>query len=165
MPTTMTKHQEQWSEIVGDPNLRELPYKVETNARGQLILSPHQAYHSRRQKAIMKLLDSLLRDGEAFPEYPIATSEGVKQADVIWASRDRQDQMEETGDPPTLAPEICVEVMSETNTQEEMKEKCSLYFKVGAEEVWVIGRDGQVRFFGEEEFEQSQIAPAFPEHV
>lgn len=100
MPTTATKQQEQWNEIVNDPSLRDLPYKVETNARGQLILSPHKAINSRRQKALEKRLDSLLPDGEAFQEYPIATSEGVKQADVIWASRDRQDQMEETGDPP-----------------------------------------------------------------
>lgn len=53
------------------------------------MLSPHKAYYSRQQKAVLRILDRLLPDGEAFPEYPIAPSEGVKQADVIWASQDR----------------------------------------------------------------------------
>lgn len=168
MPTTLPKarsHQEHWDEIVRDPALRDLPYKVETNERGQLVLSPHKAYHSRQQKTLQTLLDRLLPEGEAFSEYPIATAGGVKQADVIWASQERQQEMEETGDPPTRAPEICVEVMSETNTQEEMTEKRRLYRDAGAEEVWVVDADGQVRFFADEELDQSALAPDFPTRV
>lgn len=168
MPTTLSKarsHQEHWDELVRDPALRDLPYSVETNHRGQLILSPHTAYHSRQQKAIQKLLDRLLPDGEAFSEYPIATAQGVKQSDVIWASAERQAEMEETGDPPTLAPEICVEVLSETNTEAEMREKRRLYRDAGAEEVWIVDREGAVRFFVEEEQDQSALCPAFPSHV
>jgi hypothetical protein len=43
MPTTTTpaeEHQARWQEIVADPALRDIPYKVETNHRGQLVLSP-----------------------------------------------------------------------------------------------------------------------------
>jgi Uma2 family endonuclease len=168
MPTTLPKaqfHQEHWDEVVRDPALRDLPYRVETNHRGQLILSPHTAHHSRQQKAIQKLLDRLLPDGEAFSEYPIATAEGVKQADVIWASAERQAEMEETGDPPTLAPEICVEVLSEANTEDEMQEKRHLYRDAGADEVWVVNQEGHVRFFGEEERKHSARAPDFPEEL
>ena len=56
--------------------------------------------------------------------------------------------MEATGDPSTLAPEICVEVMSPTNTEEEMQEKRRLYREIGAEEVWVVGEKGRIRFYG-----------------
>jgi Uma2 family endonuclease len=159
------RHQKHWDDIVRDPALRDLPYKVETNAQGQLVLNPHTAYHSRQQKALQTLLDRLLPEGEAFPEYPIATSEGVKQADVIWASRKRQQEMEETGDPPTQAPEICVEVMSDTNTDEERREKRRLYRDAGAEEVWIVDSEGHVRFFAEDELDQSSLAPGFPEQV
>lgn len=55
--------------------------------------------------------------------------------------------------------------MSETNTEEEMKEKRSLYLQAGAKEVWIVEQDRQIRFFGEEELEQSQIAPAFSDHL
>jgi Uma2 family endonuclease len=166
MPKTKTRaeeHQERWQEIVTDPNLRDLPYKVETNHRGQIVLSPHKNRHARQQKLALKHLDNLLQSGEAFPEWAIATSGGTKQADVVWASDDRLAEMEETGDPTTLAPEICVEVMSESNDWDEMKEKIALYRATGAEEVWVVDEEGNVRFFGEEEREQSDLAPDFPD--
>lgn len=162
MPTTTTREQERWSEIVNDPLLSELPYKVETNARGQIVLSPHTTRHSRQQKAVEKKLDTLLSDGEAFQEWPIATSAGTKQADVIWASTGRLGEMEKTGEPPTLAPEICVEVLSESNTVDEMQEKRERYREAGAEEVWVVEGDGRVRFFIEEEMETSELVPDFP---
>ena len=56
--------------------------------------------------------------------------------------------MQKTGDPSTLAPEICVEVTSEPSDWEEMRSKRELYREAGAEEVWVVD-EGTVRFFGE----------------
>jgi Uma2 family endonuclease len=168
MPTTtieVKEQQERWQEIASDPLLSELPYKVETNHRGQIILSPHKNRHTFQQKAIEKKLDELLSGGEAFQELAIATSGGTKQADVIWASDDRLSEMRETGDPTTLAPEICVEVMSGSNTMDEMHEKRDLYLQAGADEVWIVDRDGRVQFFGEEEMESSGLVPDFPERV
>jgi Uma2 family endonuclease len=152
MQTTTTpaeKHQERWQAIVDDPLLSELPYKAETN----------------RQKLILKRLDSLLQSGEAFPEWALATSEGVKVPDVIWASDSRLHEMEKTGDPATLAPELCVEVMSESNDWDEVREKQSLYREGGADEVWVVEADGSVRFFADDELECSGLAPDFPSSI
>lgn len=56
MPTTApdaTEQQERWQKITTDPLLSELPYKVETNQRGQIVLSPHQASHSDLQGDVM----------------------------------------------------------------------------------------------------------------
>lgn len=165
MSTTTTREQERWKEIVSDPLLRELPCKVETNAQGQLILSPHKAHHSEIQEEVQDLLRHYAPKGRQPPEYPIATYEGVKQADVVWVSRNRLREMKKTGDPPTLAPEICIGILSESNTVEEMKEKRALYREVGAEEVWIVETNGRIRFFGEEELDQSQIAPECPDRV
>lgn len=140
-------------------------YKVETNARGQIVLSPHKNRHTFQQKAVQTKLDEVRSDGEAFQELAIATSGGTKQADVIWTSHDRLTDMKQTGDPTTLAPEICVEIMSELNDWEEMQTKRALYREAGAEEVWVVDTDGTVRFFGEDEMDRSQLAPAFPDRV
>lgn len=164
MPTKTTRaeeHQKRWEEIANDPLLSELPHKVETNHRGQIVLSPHKNRHTFQQKAIQKKLDSSLSGGEAFQELAIATSRGTKQADVVWASADRLRHMKETGDPTTLAPEICVEGMSEANDWEEMHSKRELYREAGAEEVWVVD-EGEARFFSDEETAQSDIAPEFP---
>lgn len=165
MPTASTLakgHQERWNEIVEDPLLSELPYKVETNHRGQIVLSPHKVRHSYAQGDIIELLYKHAERGRPFPELPITTQVGVKVPDVVWATDKRREEMEETGDPPTLAPEICIEVMSEANDWKEMEEKRVLYLEAGAEEVWVVDEDGDVRFFGEEEMEESEIAGGFP---
>ena len=84
------------------------------------------------------------------------------QADVIWASETRFENMEETGEPPTLAPEVCVEVMSTSNDWDEMEEKIALYRDAGADEVWVVDETSRVHFFADEELEQSARAPDFP---
>lgn len=164
-PKRAKEHQAHWQELCRDPSLNDLPYQVETNATGQIVLSPHSARRARRQKRIEKRLDPLLESGEAFSEYPIVTTEGTKQADVIWASDQRLEEMVETRDPPTLAPEICVEVLSPSNKWENIREKIGLYLEAGAEEVWVVDAERHVRFFGEEERERLGIAPDFPSSV
>jgi len=166
MPTTAARaveHQNR-EELVSDPDLRELPYTVETNHRGQIVLSRHENTHSGTQEQIQDLLDEHAPDGLQPTEFAIATPDGVKVADVIWMSRDRWAQMQKTGDPSTLAPEICVEVMSELNDWEEMRLKRELYREAGAEEVWVID-EGTVRFFGEEQIGQPKIAPGIRDQL
>ena len=165
MPTTTTpaeEHQERWHTIVDDPLLSELPYKVETNRRGQIVLSPHSAEHSDRQGDLIALLYEHGGEGRARPEFPIITPMGTKVADAIWVTAQRREEMKATGDPPTLAPEICVEIMSEPNDWEEMDEKRRLYREAGADEVWVVEPDGSVRVFADDELERSELAPGFP---
>ena len=168
MPTVATlaqEHQERWDEIAADPTLRDLPYKVETNAHGQIVLSPHTNRHSDLQSALFQLLQQHAPDGHVSVEYALATPRGVKTSDVVWMSLGRREEMRKTGDPSILVPEICVEVMSESNTEEEMQEKRALYREIGAEEVWVVGEEGDIWFFGDEEAERSEIAPDCPQSV
>jgi Uma2 family endonuclease len=80
-------------------------------------------------------------------------------------SAERRDEMRATGDPSTLAPELCVEVVSESNTTEEMQEERDLYVEVGAEEVWIVDEEGEIRVFGADENERSDIAPECPPSV
>lgn len=136
MPTATTRaaeYQKRWQEIVSNPDLRELPYTVETSHRGQIVLSPHKNTHSVTQEQVQNLFDEHAPDGLQPTEFAVATPEGVKVADMIWMSRDRWDQMQKTGDPSTLALEICAQVMSESNDREEMRSKRELYREAGAE--------------------------------
>jgi len=167
MPTTLARQQKRWNEIVRDPTLRDLSYKIETNERGQLLLSPRKNEHSFTQTTLLDLLKEHAPAGRRAPEFAIATPKGTKSPDVVWMSDDRWREMEETGDPTTIAPEICVEVMSPANTEDEMSEKATLYFEAGAEEVWIVEEDGHIQFLGQDgdELDQSRIAPDYPSHV
>lgn len=42
------------------------------------------------------------------------------------------------------APEVCVEVLSPSNTAPEMSEKVAAYLDAGAIEVWIVREDGGV---------------------
>lgn len=165
MPTTLTPQQAQWQEIARDPALQDLPYKIETNARGQLVLSPHKNRHSRLQEAVQDLLRTHAPSGRQPPEFALATPEGVKAPDVVWMSPAREREMMETGDPATLAPELCIEIMSDSNTMAEMEQKRALYRDIGADEVWIVDENGQIQFFDDEERETSQIAPDCPAEI
>lgn len=111
---------------------------------------------------MLKLLDRHAPDGESYPEYALATPQGVKVPDIVWMSPEREKEMERTGDPSTLAPEICVEILSASNTVEEMDGKRTLYREAGAEEVWLVEPDGRIRFFRASEIDRSEVASECP---
>jgi len=162
---TLTEVQARWHDVVEDPVLRDLPYKVETNHRGQLILSPHRNRHSIYQGLVEKLLNRYCPEGIVAPEFALATPEGVKVPDVVWMSPERLAEMDATGDPSTLAPEICVEVLCPGNTPDEIADKRALYRSIGAEEVWIVTDDGQIRFYRDAEINRSGLVPTCPERI
>ena len=110
----------------------------------------------------MRALDDHLSEGESYSSFAIATPGGTKVPDVVWASDGRLDEMQKTGDPTMLAPEICIEVMSDFSDWEE---KRHLYLEAGAEEVWVVTEENEVRFFAGEEMEESSVVEEFPSEL
>lgn len=163
--TTLTDVQTRWHNVVNDPVLRDLPYKVETNTRDQLILSPHTNRHSIYQGLVEQLLNRYRPEGIVAPDFALATPHGVKVPDVVWMSPERADEMAATGDPSTLAPEICVKVLSASNTPEEMADKCALYRSIGAEEVWIVTDDEHIWFYRDAEMEVSELVPECPNQL
>lgn len=155
----------EWSEILADPTLQDLPYKIETDEYGNIVMSPASNRHSRRQSQIQRALEAVIEEGEAFVECSVATPKGTKVPDVVWASDALMSRQEDT-DPMTEAPEICIEVLSPSNSHKEIDEKRWLYFEVGAHEVWVCDPQGKVTFYDPEgAIEASAIAPGFPSLV
>ena len=80
------------------------------------------------------------------PFRSIQTSKGVKVADVVWCS-DKFFKKHGIETPYTNAPEICIEVISPSNSEQEMKEKTQLYLDAGAIEVWLVPTQGSISFF------------------
>jgi Uma2 family endonuclease len=157
------EHLARWVELQGFPELARLPFKIETDRLGRIVMSPPPFFsHARYTGRIIELLHAHLPEGKAFPETPVITSDGVKVTDAAWFSAGYANELEGQN-PPALerAPEICIEVLSPSNTPEEMAEKRALYLEAGAREVWLCGLDGKVAFYTPDCSAQSAICNRF----
>ncbi len=154
-----------WEEVCRDPILHNLPYKIELNQWGQIIMSPASIRHIAFQKRISDLIDSVSEKGETLQEFPIKTSENVKVADVVWISDMLFRQVIDESASP-VAPEICVEVMSPGNSKAQMQHKGKLYFDAGAKEFWTCDKKGNIRFYNRDgKLKRSVLIPDFPKKI
>ncbi len=127
-------------------------------------MSPARGQHGVYQGEIIGLFRELMPDGLLGADLSLQTEDGVKVPDAAWMSFEYYQRQEaETGAYPE-APEIVVEILSESNTRAEMRQKARLFFNRGSREFWIVERDGRVRFFTgvDEEIPQSPLCPAFP---
>lgn len=132
----------EWAEVLADPVLRDLPYKIELNEYGKIVMSPASNRHGALQGDLIQQLGGKL-PGRTFPECSIQTTKGVKVADVVWCSTAFMRQ-HGFATPYPRAPELCVEIVSPSNSRQELTEKIALYLAVGAQEVWIVFEDGQI---------------------
>jgi Uma2 family endonuclease len=157
-----------WDELLDDPVLARIEGRIETDRHGQIIMSPPpSARHGTFQSKISYALRDLMSDGEVVTECPISTADGVRAADVAWAS---DATMRELGNRSCFprCPEICVEVLSPRNMKREIDEKKALYFDAGAREVWVCEQGGEMKFFTDARSaakESSKLCPRFPKKI
>jgi Uma2 family endonuclease len=134
-----------WGELCSDPCLHDLPFKIELNGYGVMETSPASTRHARYQAAITGELMRQLPHGTVLTECGIATAdEGVRVPDVAWASPGFMARHGEAT-PLPQAPEICVEVLSPSNTDDEMVMKTRVYLAAGAVEVWLVAVSGGIQ--------------------
>jgi Uma2 family endonuclease len=153
-----------WAEVCESPHLKDLPYKIETNRHGKILMSPSYFWHGNFQLEIGKRLDQLMKGGRVATECAIETTDGTRVADVAWISRERLAPHKKAYSLP-IAPEICVEILSNSNSREEMLGKMQLYFAAGAKEVWLCHEGGEMEFFSFEAPEamvSSRLCADFP---
>jgi Uma2 family endonuclease len=135
-----------WAEMENDPSLRDLPYKIELNAWGKVEMSPASYAHGRAQGHLIAELSKQLDGGVALGEVPIVTDLGIRVPDAAWAS---DSYMAAVGavSPLPRAPEICIEIVSPSNTDDEMREKTRAYLAASAKEVWLVSEECSIRYF------------------
>ena len=136
----------EWSEVLDNPSLRDLPFKIELNKFGKLLMSPASNEHGRIQSRLAAALLNKLPKGEVITECSIQTSDGVKVADVAWLS---EMFVGEFGflTPYPKAPELCIEIVSPSNSNIEIQNKVDLYLAKGAIEVWVAYDLNRIHIF------------------
>jgi len=112
-----------------------VPGKIELDVWGRLLMTPPSFYHGVVQGRLCRSLAAV--GGEVLVETPIATAMGLFVADVAWAS---SGFMAGHGNesPLTRAPELCIEVVSPSNSRKELREKTDGYLAAGAQEVWIV---------------------------
>ncbi|CAN5576900.1 hypothetical protein BH18ACI1_BH18ACI1_21040 [soil metagenome] len=82
-----------WAEVVAHPSLQDLPFKIELNEYGQVVMNPVKINHSFYQSEISYLLRSMRKDGKTLVECAIWTRRGTKCADVAWSSHELFEQI------------------------------------------------------------------------
>jgi Uma2 family endonuclease len=171
LPTQRTQtvfNLRRWTELVADRDLAKIEGRIETDRYGRIILSlPFAPSHGSYQAMVGCLIGDLMPNGQVIIACPISTADGVKAADVAWASPECMRHLGNRACFPQ-APEICVEVLSPSNIQAEIEEKTALYFDAGAKEVWVCSRSGSVRFYesGKNRARKSShLCPEFPKQI
>ena len=78
-----------WQEVCDDPILQNLPFKLELNRHGEVVMNAVRMEHSFYVERIQFLLKELLQDGYCPPELAVETEDGVRSPDVAWISRER----------------------------------------------------------------------------
>jgi len=124
-------------------------------------------FHGNFQAEVACLLHNLTDNGRVITECPISTADGVRAADVAWASPALIEVLGRSVCFPQ-APEICVEVISPSNSEMEIEEKMALYFDAGAKEVWTCTESGAMNFFaarGSRSMRASHLCPQFPKRI
>lgn len=152
-----------WSDVLADPCLADLPYKVELNPEGRIEMSPASNLHAARQAALAALLHAHMGKGCVLTECSVQTREGVRVPDVAWASSDFIARLGfET--PFSQAPELCIEIASPGTTLSALLRKREMYLDAGACEVWLVLENGNVRYWtadGEQPASRYGIQPLF----
>ena len=100
-----------WTELLNDPELAKVEGRIETDRHGHIIMSPPpRPNHGRLQSRIAHLLQTLMPEGETMTECPVSKADGVKAADIAWATPQCMRELSNRVCFPR-SPEICVEVL------------------------------------------------------
>jgi len=135
-----------WNELAADP---DSPDYFELNEFGELILSPKPTTgHQVVASEVSHQLDAQL-GRRAVTEVSVLTDRGVRVPDVVWMPSDRWAERKDQT-PLQIVPDVCVEVLSPSNTREEIAMKVGAYLRGGAREVIVVDLKGEVEYFGSE---------------
>ncbi len=152
-----------WQEVISEKSLQDLPFKIELGKTGKIEMSPATGNWQYEIAGILR--EQLRGAGIGFTEVSIDTPQGVKVADVAWASHEFR-ALHGFATPLPKAPELCVEIISPSNAKTEISERVRLYLEQGAKEVWLCDLNGKMEMLSDlGSLETSGIGPAFPKQL
>ncbi|TDN70965.1 Uma2 family endonuclease [Paraburkholderia sp. BL10I2N1] len=72
---------------------------------------------------------------------------GIRVPDVVWMPCDRWEDFDRD-DPVPFVPDLCVEVLLDSDRAHDLDRRVTSYLEGGAREVIVVGRHGQIEIWG-----------------
>jgi Uma2 family endonuclease len=108
-------------------------------------MSPASNRHALLQAHLAAEFARQLAGGRPLTECSVLTEIGVRVPDVAWASMEFL-AAHADATPFPAAPELCVEIISPSNSEEEISEKIRAYLAAGAREVWIVDEDGSIAY-------------------
>jgi len=138
----------------------------ETNGQGQIIMNPPIGLvHAKRADKIGSAIRGRCSGWQVWSEVGLHTADGIKAPDLLAAAPDFQESVDARGF-LLSAPDLCIEVMSPSNSWEEMRHKTLLYLAAGAREAWVCDQAGELHFFdGSGECDESSVVAGMPKRI
>jgi Uma2 family endonuclease len=160
-------NERRWTEILSESFVDGSISKIETDREGNVIMSPSAGKdHGDRQAEIVHQLRLLLPVGGVLTECGVSTQEGNKTPDISWISVHHPQFRQPDVKVLNPAAEVCVVVLSPSNSAEEIDLKRWLYFQEAAQEVWICGLEGEMKFFSAAGgLEASKLCPKFPKRI
>jgi Uma2 family endonuclease len=132
---------ERWRQLADNRLVAEIPCKVELSEKGAIEVSPPTIRHAFIQGFLTRELARQRPDGTTLPECTVETDIGMRVPDVVWVSRELMERHRNENQ-FRVAPDLCIEVLSPTNTRIQMAEKAAAYLAAGAKEVWIVDENG-----------------------
>jgi hypothetical protein len=79
---------------------------------------------------------------------PVVTpSFGIRVPDVVWMAPEKWDGFDQEG-PVPFVPDLCIEVLLDSDRPSDMSRRIASYLEGGAREVIVVAPDGDIEFWG-----------------
>ena len=123
-------------QVLEDGRFQEIgPWEL--TEHGEIVVSPVSGRHNRAQTKLSEEIERQL-GGAAWGEQGIRRADGPPIVpDVMWGSRAFFEAHQDSGLLPA-APPLCIEIMSPSNSIEQLRHKCQIYLGLGAEEAWIV---------------------------
>lgn len=122
--------------------------QYELDELGETILNPFPS--ARRQIVLTDVYCHLTEHIGHLAAMSVAVttpSFGIRVPDVVWMPCDRWESFDRD-DPVPFVPDLCVEVLLDSDRMQDIHRRVLAYLEGGAREVIVVGQRGQVEYWG-----------------
>ncbi len=123
-------------------------YRYELDEFGEAILN--QSLSARRQIVLTDVYCHLTEQIGHLAAMSVAvttSSFGIRVPDVVWMPCDKWESFDRD-EPAPFVPDLCVEVLLDSDRVYDIDRRVAAYLEGGAGEVIVIGRHGEVEHWG-----------------
>lgn len=132
-------------------------YRYEVDELGEPVLNPSPS--ARRQIVLTDVYCHLTEQMGHLAAMSVAVSTrsfGIRVPDVVWMPCDKWEGFDRD-DPVPFVPDLCIEVLLDSDRIHNIDRRVEAYLNGGAAEVIIIGQRGETQFWGSNGQRQASI--------